>query len=131
MRVIVFLAYLFIHLLGGGDYTHAGTSHPPVNHSFTQDLTQKGQASFTDTNHISTIIEDGDLDLDEEGLNGTNVKTGGSSKFAEARFCLLHNCYITGSRPYTVHRSQRQLTIFTPFCGYSSPIYFRQRVLRI
>lgn len=129
MRVAVFFIYLFIHLLGGGNPLYAATHHNNTPHAQSSTLAGKENATFTDTNHISIIIED--ADLDEEHLSGTNVKTGGSYKYSEGKYCLQNKCYFVSSRPYVVNPFCGHFKIFLPFCGYSSPIYIRQRVLRI
>lgn len=132
MRVVLFFAYLFIHLLGGGSYLHAATHHNNTDHTAVSNLSQKEPIKFTDPDHhISTIIEDADLDLDEEHLSGANIKAGNSYKYTEGKYCLSAQWHLAGSRPYITSCSNSYLKIFPLFCGYSSPIYIRQRTLRI
>ena len=131
MKVAVFFVYLFFHLLGGGNSLYAGTHHNSDNGTAVSSLAQKGPVKFTDTNHISTIIEDADLDLDEECFSNNTVKTGGSNKYTDGKYSLSYKWYLTCSRTYILKDYGRHFKISPLFCGNSSPIYIRQRVLRI
>jgi hypothetical protein len=122
-KLIVFLVFMNLLLLGGGQYLNANTfSH---NHH----LAQKHRVKFTNQDRGTSIIEDADIDLEEDlvGNDDTNLLT---NKFFAASYSLVDTLYLALSDQSAANDSNR-LKISTPFFGHSNPIYITQRVLRI
>lgn len=122
-KLIVFLVFMNLLLLGGGQYLNANTfSH---NHH----LAQKHRVKFTNQDRGTSIIEDADIDLEEDlvGSDDTNLLT---NKFFAASYSLVDTLYLALSDQSAANDSNR-LKISTPFFGHSNPIYITQRVLRI
>lgn len=122
-KLIVFLVFMNLLLLGGGQYLNANTfSH---NHH----LAQKHRVKFTSQDRGSSIIEDADVDL-EEDLLGSDDNSLLTNKFFAASYSLVDTLYLALSDQSAANDSNR-LKISTPFFGHSNPIYITQRVLRI
>lgn len=122
-KLIVFLVFMNLLLLGGGQYLNANTfSH---NHH----LAQKHRVKFTSQDRGSSIIEDADVDL-EEDLLGSDDSSLLTNKFFAASYSLVDTLYLALSDQSAANDSNR-LKISTPFFGHSNPIYITQRVLRI
>ncbi|SHH42147.1 hypothetical protein [Flavobacterium defluvii] len=122
-KLIVFLVFMNLLLLGGGQYLNANTfSH---NHS----LAQKHRVKFTSQDRGSSIIEDADVDLEEDlvGNDDANLLTG---KFFAVSYSLVDTMYLTLLDQSAANDSNR-LKISTPIFGHSNPIYITLRVLRI
>ncbi|MCV9930136.1 hypothetical protein OIU83_20930 [Flavobacterium sp. LS1R49] len=128
-RLFVVFVYLCLLLLGGGQYLNAGMHQ---NHnSSSQSLEKKHKIKFTNQDSGNSIIEDADLDIDEEHLNGDDIKDGISNKLFTENYSLLDNWYLTFSCQSILDYCQKNFKIFAPFCGQSNPIYITHRVLRI
>ncbi|MCP2027770.1 hypothetical protein L1276_002930 [Flavobacterium sp. HSC-32F16] len=122
-KIIVFLVFMNLLLLGGGQYLNANTfSH---NHH----LAQKHRVKFTNQDRGTSIIEDADIDL-EEDLLGNDDADLLTNKYFAASYSLVDTLYLALSDQSAANDSNR-LKISTPFLGHSNPIYITQRVLRI
>ncbi|WP_343695048.1 hypothetical protein [Flavobacterium sp.] len=122
-KLIVFLVFMNMLLLGGGQYLNANTfSH---HHS----LAQKHRVKFTNQDRGTSIIEDADVDLEEDllGNDDANLIT---NKFFTVSYSLVDTLYLALSDQSAANDSNR-FKIFGPFSGHSNPIYITQRVLRI
>lgn len=121
-KLIVFLVFMNLLLLGGGQYLNANTfSH--------HHLQQKHRVKFTSQDRGTSIIEDADIDLEEDflGNDDTNLLT---NKFFAVSYSLVDTLYLALSDQSAANDSNR-LKISTPLFGHSNPIYITQRVLRI
>ncbi|PIF71626.1 hypothetical protein [Flavobacterium sp. 2] len=121
-KLIVFLVFMNLLLLGGGQYLNANTfSH--------HHLQQKHRVKFTNQDRGTSIIEDADIDLEEDllGNDDTNLLT---NKFFTASYSLVDTLYLALSDQSAANDSNR-LKISAPLFGHSNPIYITQRVLRI
>jgi len=125
-KLIVFLVFMNLLLLGGGQYLNAGT--PQNFHQHT--LEKKHRVKFTNQDQGSSIIEDADVDLEEEYLGSDDLKDGLTNKFFPTNYSLLDNWYLSFSSQ-TIVNDYNRFKIFVPFCGQSNPIYITQQVLRI
>lgn len=125
-KLIVFLVFMNLLLLGGGQYLNAGT--PKNFHHHT--LEKKHRVKFTNQDQGSSIIEDADVDLEEEYLGSDDLKDGLKNKFFPTNYSLLDNWYLSFSSQ-TIVNDYNRFKIFVPFCGQSNPIYITQQVLRI
>ena len=125
-KLIVFLVFMNLLLLGGGQYLNAGTPQNFHHHN----LEKKHRVKFTNQDQGSSIIEDAaDIDTEEEYL-GSDDLIDFSNKFFATNYSLLDNWYLTFSNQNAVNDFNR-FKIFVPNFGHSNPIYITQRVLRI
>jgi hypothetical protein len=131
MRVVVFFIYLCFHLLGGGSYLHADTHHDSIGHSFASNLDKNQRVRLTNADHHSIVIEYADLDLDEECINGHNIKDSVANKFITGKYRLTDSWYLPVSQRFISNYYCKYFKIFTPFRGNSNPIYITNRVLRL
>lgn len=128
MRVIAFFVYACIHLLGGVD--HTVTDKSQMSNTLSQILAADKQEKFTSYNHVSPTIDDADLDLDED-VSSDNAKAENPNKLFVSKHNSTTNWFVTFSSPSILNHYSKSFKSFPPFCGYSSPVYIRQRVLRI
>ncbi|MEN2401514.1 hypothetical protein GKZ90_0017110 [Flavobacterium sp. MC2016-06] len=122
----MFLVFMNLLLLGGGQYLNASTHQNSHFHN----LEGKHRVKFTNQDQGSSIIEDADLDLEEEFVGCDDLKGGLTNKFFAVNYSLLDSWYLTFSGQSTVNDYNR-FKIFEPVYGQSNPIYITQRVLRI
>ncbi|WP_316839003.1 hypothetical protein [Pedobacter gandavensis] len=127
MRVVVFFVSLFTFLLCGGHYLHAGTHHDPTHCPSHQKLAKAERPKLTGAGQDMTIIEEADLDLDEEHLSSDELP----SRNFHQEYYSLDKWYLTFYPVLIADADQQHYQTFLPFSGNSSPIYIRQRVLRI
>jgi hypothetical protein len=125
-KLIVFLVFMNLLLLGGGQYLNAGTPQNFHHHT----LEKKHRVKFTNQDQGSSIIEDADVDLEEEYLGSDDLKDGLTNKFFATNYSLLDNWYLSFSSQ-TIVNDYNRFKIFVPFFGQSNPIYITQQVLRI
>ncbi|WP_281232369.1 hypothetical protein [Flavobacterium gelatinilyticum] len=123
-KIIVFLVFMNLLLLGGGQYLNANTLD-----SHHHNLAQKHRVKFTNQDKGTSIIEDADLDIEEDLLGSDDIDTL-TNKFFAASYSLVDTLYLALSDQSAANDSTR-LKISTPFFGHSNPIYITQRVLRI
>lgn len=127
MRVVVFFVSLFTFLLCGGHYLHAGTHHNPTHCPSNQKLAKSEQAKFSGAGQDITIIEEADLDLDEDHVTGDDLP----GRSLHQAFYTLERWYLTYYPVLIAEDCPQHYHNFQPFSGNSSPIYIKQRVLRI
>lgn len=121
-KLIVFLVFMNLLLLGGGQYLNANTF------SHHHNLAQKHRVKFTSQDRGSSIIEDADVDLEEDLLGNDDALL--TNKFFAVSYSLVDNLYLALSDQSAANDSNR-FKISTPSLGHSNPIYITQRVLRI
>jgi len=123
-KLIVFLVFMNMLLLGGGQYLNANTFGPHSHHHL-----QKHRVKFTNQDRgTSTIEEAADIDLEEDLVGGDDVLL--TNKYFAASYSLVDALYLALSDQSAANDSNR-LKISTPVLGHSNPIYITQRVLRI
>jgi len=131
MRVALFFINLCILLLCGGNSLHATPHDSHIGYTATPTLSKNHQIKFFHKDQESNLIEDADTDLEEDYHFGTDNKDNYAKKYIVNSYLLLKVWYQELSG-LTVEKTYfKRLKLFPPFCGYSSPIYIRQRVLRI
>ncbi|UUF14301.1 MULTISPECIES: hypothetical protein [Flavobacterium] len=121
-KLIVFLVFMNLLLLGGGQYLNANTF------SHHHNLSQKHRVKFTSQDRGTSIIEDADVDLEEDLLGNDDALL--TNKLFAASYSLVDNLYLALSDQSAANDSNR-FKIFAPSLGHSNPIYITQRVLRI
>lgn len=123
-KLIVFLVFMNVLLLGGGQYLNANTfdSHNPHH-------LQKHRVKFTNQDRGSSIIEDADVDIEEDLLGGDDIKIL-TNKFFAASYSLVDTLYLALSDQSAANDSNR-FKFSTPVFGHSNPLYITQQVLRI
>ena len=125
-KLIVFLVFMNMLLLGGGQYLNANTFGLPQHHN----LEKKHRVKFTNQDRGSSTIEDAaDMDLEEDLLGNDDVD-GLTNKYFAASHSFIEHLYLTLSDQSAANDTNR-FKITTPFLGYSNPLYITQRVLRI
>ena len=131
MRTVAFFVSLCFYLLSGGNNLHAGTSHARFSHSSASNPAYGTQEILKKADHTIIIIDDADFDLDEEYFSSSNAKEGSSNKIFAGKYLLLKSRYSTKVPQYILNRSDNFFKISQAFCGNSSPIYIKNRSLRI
>jgi hypothetical protein len=131
MRVIGFYITLCFFLLSGGKSLYANTYHNGAINSFIQNFPEKQQVKIFDAGKKNLVIESTDLNLDEEFNHDDNYHDRTGNKFLSKKYCFTDRLHLKVSPQITSKEYAQRIKIFAPFCGYSNPIYIRQRVLRI
>jgi len=122
-KLIVFLVFMNMLLLGGGQYLNANTFGPHNHHHL-----QKHRVKFTNQDRGSSTLEDAaDMDLEEDLLGDDVLLT---NKFFTASYSLVDTLYLALSDQSATNDSNR-FKFSTPVFGHSNPLYITQQVLRI
>lgn len=127
-KLFALFVYVSLLLLSGGQYLNAATQ--PTSHS-SHSFQKKHRVKFTNQDTSNTLLEEGDLDLDEGQPGGDDLKDGIWNKLFIGNYSLSDNWYETIYCQPILDRYQRNFKTFAPFCGQSNPIYITHRVLRI
>jgi len=130
-KVIGYMMYLLILLLGSSQFVHANTSSKIISDSPSWDFVKKHQVKVKCLDSSSVLIEDADLDLDEEFHSGDNLDNGNANNYAIRQQSLFDSWYLTFSSQFLFRDYSKQIKISTTPCGYSSPIYLSIGVFRI
>lgn len=128
MRAVVLYVCLYLVMLCGGHAVFAGTHHSRSCYPPVQGFPKK-QVKLTSADQGNSILDDADLDLDEDYLNGHD--DAGSNHLPAERYTLSDSWYLAFSPLLILNYYNKRFKTFPPFCGDSSPIYITQRVLRI
>lgn len=131
MRVALIFLHLCILLLGGGNNLHAATADNHIGYTATSTLSKNHQIKFFHKDQDSNLIEDADTDLEEDYHFGTDNNDNYAKKYVVSSYLLPKIWYQEFSGLIVEKTYFKRLKLFPPFCGYSSPIYIRQRALRI
>jgi len=128
MRVIVFFINLWLVLLSGGHSTYAETHDNTIEVNSTHHYSENKSFHFSSKTQTTTIIEIADFDLEEEYTGSSNVKES-NNKGSLIKDNLINGP--TSSVRYILHSNAKGCKTTQPFYDYSSPIYIKNRVLRI
>jgi len=129
MRAIVFFFSVFFFLLGGKNAAYAGM-HGSHNSHLLKIGVAKSQSSVLTDKDQNTLIEDSDVDMEEESHISDHVKNSVTQKFYTGKYNLTDYRHALTSL-FVLNHYYNRFKIYSRFCGYSSPIYISQRVLRI
>ena len=124
-KLIVFLVFMSLLLLGGGRYLSANTLQNFHHYS----LEKKHHIKLITQDQGNSIIEEAELDLDEENFSEPTKEAVFYKLFAKSPG-LLDHWYLAFSRQ-TVVKSYKSFEFFGSSCGQSYPIYITQQDLRI
>lgn len=132
MRLIVFYGYLCLFLLAGRNTVYANPFQAKSNFSFTPTFPQTPQIKFYNPIKTTVLIQSDNINLDEEFHNNDDNHNGGViNKLESKKYNFSYQLCLKGFAQITSKEYVQRIKIFTPFCGYSNPIYIRQQVLRI
>lgn len=131
MRVVVFFVFLFSQLLCKGADLRTGTHHNardhynPIGSCSHHRIAKSEPISFANADLEVTITEE--ADLDEEHSNGDDIQ----HHLTNSSYLLCDRWYLSFFPASILEDYHQHFKTFPPFCGDTSPIYIKQRVLRI
>lgn len=128
MRIVFLFLYLTSFLSIGGSITYASKVNATT--FATNKLKQTPQSSFSNDNQDLVIIDDSDFDLEEEYQSCNSVKSNSHSGCNVPNNHLFVYQYWKYSR-LNVSNYIKSFKNFPPFCGYNSPSYYNNSILRI
>lgn len=131
MRIVAFIVYLFVLLTSGGESLHA-TTNKGTHHSTTEHkIGNKPIVKFVVDDQSISILEDSDTDLEEDLENHDSVKRNATHLlvFGQTHFILQQNIAFVLKDSGELYLKRLKNT--PPFCGFKSPLFITQRVLRI
>ena len=122
---------LWLILLSGGSNAYAETHHHEMNGIgiSTQHFTENKLSGFSNKEQNTTFIEDTDFDFEEDYT--ASVKENNKDKVFYSKGNLGNGLQVTSPFSVIVHSNVKDYKTSQPFYGYSSPIYIKNRVLRI
>jgi len=131
MRIVLFFVFLFSNLLSKGSDLRTGTHHNPIPHHHSVNSCSHHRLAKSEPTNFATadlgITEIEEADLDEEHLNGDNVQQG----LTNYDYLLCDKWYLSFFPALVLADYHKYFKSFSAFCADTSPIYIRQRVLRI
>ena len=131
MRAVVFYVYLSLLLFCGGYALYASTHYSHTGYSAARNAVKSQHGKVAAGNQSNTFIDDADVDLDEDYLNGHDADEGTDTKALTGKYSLNNRWYLTFFSPLILAGQDRSYKISPSVCGESFPIYITQRVLRI
>lgn len=125
MRVsLFFILFCSVYLYGGEHSQHMNPFR--VHFSFSQELAKLNQFSFQNFDDNNSI-EETDLEILEEAPFANDT----TNKFLELKYKSVANYLFTSNKFLIPKNEFKGIKNFQSFFGYSQPIYFSNRVLRI
>lgn len=129
MKVALFFINLCILLFCGGNSLHATPHDSHINYEITTSFSKNHQIKYFHKDQESDLIENVDSDLEEDFHMGNDDNY---AKKYVADFYLLPKVWYQEFFGLTlVDSNYKILKVIPQFSGYSSPIFTRQRILRI
>jgi len=128
MRVIAFIGYLCFLLLGGSPaFETIAPLTSSENHS-TPILIDNQLTTFSNKDHLSVVLEDNESDIEEEH-NSNNLKDKADNELSSGNnnndYCYKASHHVPTKFDHTCGKTS------SPVFGNTSPIYIKNRVLRI
>ncbi len=127
MKPLVFLSYLFFLLFFGGNHLYANTSQEKKCLFTNDNSTNQKFSKITNNNQNIIILEEVDVDFEEELQNDNSNKI----KYIVKENYFLKSWQNADSKLFVLNYFNNRFKIFSPFSGYSNPIYISIQVLRI
>ncbi|MCX2480814.1 hypothetical protein OQY15_17045 [Pedobacter sp. MC2016-15] len=131
MKGFVFYIYLCLLLFCGGHAVYANTHHPLHPHAAGRDFAKKPHSKLSNNDQTNTFFEDAEIDVEEEYLGDHDDLDAGANKFVPGKYSLPDWLSITSAELFISNFYNNSFNIIPQICGYSSPLYIIQRVLRI
>jgi hypothetical protein len=129
MKKYFFLILLINLLFNSGSNLYANVS---------KDKIHPVKERFSKNNHIKASKEDqtifvfDEINIDfEEEFHENNPDNSNENKFLVLKSNFLQNWYISNAKLFKLNISNNRFEIFSPFSGYSNPIYISIQVLKI
>lgn len=129
MRAALFSICLL--LLCGGNTVYANTHSDNSSHPSNHAPSKRQHAKLTHSIQDNTILDDADLDLDEDYLRGHDNDDGSTNAFLAERCSMPEKWYLNFTPVINSDYAYRHFKSFPPFFDDASPIYLKQRVLKI
>ncbi len=130
MRVVLYIVYLYSFLLAGSNHGLREQSQNHGHFTTAQQFTQPVDAGQIHKIQEGTSLDDADGVVEEENI-GSEVRDDNPGKVLFAKYFTPTRFF---SRPVTLTGTDYRLKgtkAAPPVSGTSSPIYIKQRVLRI
>ncbi len=127
MKPLVFFSYLFFLLFFGGNHLYDNTSQEKKCLFTNNNSTNQKFSKITNNNHNIIILEEVDVDFEEELHNDNSNKI----KYIDKENYFLKSWQNADSKLFVLNYLNNRFEIFSPFSGYSNPIYISLQVLRI
>jgi hypothetical protein len=110
----------------GGEHYNGHT-----NRYASLDLTKHQKIKLRNADQGSTLVDDADLDLEEEGFMSDDLNDAAPNKFFAGKCSLSDRSYFAISHLFSSNYRYKGHPGPSSFCSYSSPIYIAQRALRL
>jgi hypothetical protein len=130
MRKLVFFVCIFYLLYNGGNNTYANSFQEKICLITKEKVSKNEQTKFTEDDQNMILFEETDLDFEEE-LNNDNSKDLSKDNFSVKKSNFIKSFYNSESKLFVLNYFNNRFEIFSPFSGYSNPIYISIQVLRI
>lgn len=131
MRAINFYICLFILLLSAGNSYCAPTNRHSDKHNTSKQIHKNHKSILHHKNHVGTLINDIDVDLEEDFSVNDNVKTVSKNKFISLKYNLSSGSYLNATNFLVLNQCSKRFKISSPLSGKTTPIYISLGVLRI
>jgi|GEM_PF-7069836 hypothetical protein len=125
MRTAIFFVFLFFHILCKGNGLHTASYHHIGNSTCSTRLAKSESFSVIDAELDTSIIEE--LDLDEAHFSGDHPQ----NVLVNKSDLLFDKWYLSFFSSPFPDKYRKYFKPFLLFCSNISPIYIRQRVLKI
>jgi len=125
----VFYVYLCLLLLCAVRTFYAGTHEGRAYSSSTSGPVKRQHVKLNNRVPSDSLLDDADIDTEDDYRSLD--EDGGGHKFLSLHTDLAYSGYLTIPVELLSIQDNKRFKILPRFCGYSAPIYIRQRVLRV
>ena len=130
MKKLIFLASIFYLLFGGGDSLYANTSKNKICSDYYENISKNKHLKSSEEDKNVLIFEEINVDF-EEDFHSNNSKDSDKNNFLESKNYFLKNWNNAYSNLFFLNYLKNRFEVFSPFSGYSNPIYISIQDLRI
>ena len=129
MRIVVVLKYLCLLLWGGAPTMEASLPTPAAHYYAKDQVADSHGAAFSNKDQLTIVIEDNESDNEEELHGGNDLKNKNNLSFGTSSTPYY---YANKVLPYVTTKFDHACgKTIAPIFGNTSPIYIKNRVLRI
>jgi hypothetical protein len=130
MKKLIFLASIFYILFGGGNHLYANISKDKICSKYNGNIIKNKHLKSSEEDKNVLIFDEITIDF-EEDLNDFKSTDSNKNNLLVIKNNFLQNWYNSNSIHFNLNISNKRFEIFSPFSGYSNPIYISIQVLRI
>ncbi len=130
MKKLLFFLFIFIFQTYGGATLFGKTSREKIYSIFQKNINESNQSKLSDDNLNVFLLEESNIDFEDE-FHDIKINNSGKITFLENHNNFLKSIQNFNSKLFVLKYRKNNFTVFSPFFGFSNPIYISIKILRI